>query len=64
MFVILTEAINTSAVEGPRTAAELARCPGDQRDEGSSSRQRSRCISPPPTQRFHWNHSQLPDDLL
>ena len=36
--VILTEVSNANEVKGSRTAAELARRPEDQRDEGSSSR--------------------------
>src|SRR5208282_4318443 len=40
--VILSEVSNANEIEGSRTADELARSPEDQRDEGSSSRKRSR----------------------
>jgi len=40
--VILSEVSNANEVEGSRTADELARRPEDQRDEGSSSRKRTR----------------------
>jgi CobD/Cbib protein len=45
LSVILSKVSSANEVERSRTAAELARRPEDQRDEGSSSRKRSRCRS-------------------